>query len=222
MLNKIFNPENGFWKLLGILADVLAFSVLWLLCAVTLVGLGPGTTALYDAMAHCLRKGKPGGYLRFWTSLKDNFKVALPAGLVVLAAGWGMGKLHGALYAGALTGDQTLFLCYAAYWVFFVVVCGIAAYIFPVLSRFTFGVGGLLAASVKLALAHPLTTLLLGLLTGGCILLCVEFWMWMVWLVLPYVWAWLASLLLERVFKPFMGEQGEAEGAVPELDDEEK
>ena len=63
-------------------------------------------------------------------------------------------------------------------------------------------------------------TLLLGLLTVGCVLLCVEFWMWMVWLVLPYVWALLASLLLERVFRPFMEEQGEAEGTVPELDDE--
>lgn len=208
MLNKIFNPENGFWKLFGILADVLAFSVLWLLCAVTLVGLGPGTTALYDAMARHLRKGQPGGYLRFWASLKANFKVACPTGLLVLAAGWGMLKLHGFLYAGAAAGDRTLFACYIAYWIFFVVVCGVAAYIFPVLSRFTFGVGGLLAAGVKLALAHPLTTLLLGLLTGGCILLSVWLWAFLVWLVLPYVWALVSSLLLERVFKPFMEEQG--------------
>lgn len=222
MLNKIFDPENGFWKLFGILADVLAFSVLWLVCAATAVGLGPGTAALYDAMARHLRKGQPGGYQRFWMSLKANFKVACPTGLMVLAAGWGMLKLYGFLYAGAAAGNRTLFACYIAYWIFFVVVCGMAAYIFPVLSRFTFGVGGLLAASVKLALAHPLTTLLLGLLTGGCILLCVEFWMWMVWLALPYVWARLASLLLERVFRPFMEEQGEAESAAPELNDEEE
>lgn len=222
MLNKIFNPENGFWKLLGILADVLAFSVLWLLCAVTLVGLGPGTTALYDAMAHCLRKGQPGGYLRFWESLKANFKVACPAGLVIAALGYGLVKLRGVLFEAARTGDQAMLMLYMGFWVCVVVICGIGAYIFPVLSRFTFGVGGLLAASVKLALAHPLTTLLLGLLTGGCILLCVGLWMWMVWLALPYVWALLASLLLERVFRPFMEGQGEAEGAAPELDDEEE
>lgn len=209
MLNKFFSGDNILFKVFSVLADVLAFSVLWLLCAVTVVGLGPGTTALYDAMARHLRKGLPGGYLRFWASLKANFKVACPTGLLVLAAGWGMLKLHGFLYAGAAAGDRTLFACYIAYWIFFVVVCGVAAYIFPVLSRFTFGVGGLLAAGVKLALAHPLTTLLLGLLTGGCILLCVEFWMWMVWLVLPYVWALVSSLLLERVFKPFMEGQGE-------------
>lgn len=208
MLSKFFSGDNILFKIFSVLADVLAFSILWLVCAVTVVGLGPGTTALYDAMARHLRKKQPGGYLRFWASLKSNFKVACPAGLIVAAAGYGMVKLHGFLYAGASAGDRTLFACYIAYWIFFVVVCGIAAYIFPVLSRFTFGVGGLLVTSVKLALAHPLTTLLLGLLTGGCILLCVGLWMWLVWLVLPYVWARVASLLLERVFKPFIEEQG--------------
>ena len=99
-------------------------------------------------------------------------------------------------------------MLYVAYWIFFVVVCGVVAYLFPVLSRFTFGVGGLLAAGVKLALANPLITLALGLLTGGGILVCVLWWYWMPWLVLPYVWALLASLLLERVFKPFMEGQG--------------
>ena len=220
MLNRIFNPENGIWKLMGVLVDVLAFSLLWLLCAVTLVGLGPGTTALYDAMARHLGKGELGGYVRFWDSLKANFKVGCPAGLAVVALGYGLVKLHGALYAAAATGDKLMFALYIAYWVCFVVICGIVAYIFPVLSRFTFGVGGLLANSVKLAFAHPLTTLLLGLLTGGCILLCIIYWL--PGLVLPYVWAWLASLLLERVFKPFMEEQGEVESAAPELNDEEE
>lgn len=207
MLNKFFSGDNILFKVFNVLGDVLAFSVLWLVCAVTVVGLGPGTTALYDAMARHLRKGQPGGYVRFWKSLRANFKVALPAGLVVAAAGYGMAKLHGFLYDGALAGDRALFMLYVAYWIFFVVVCGMAAYIFPVLSRFTFGVGGLLLTSVKLALAHPLTTLLLGLLTGGCVLLCIGFWMWLVWLVLPYVWALLASLLLEPVFKPYMEER---------------
>lgn len=202
MLNKIFNPENGFWKPMGILVDVFAFSLMWLVCAATVVLLGPGTTALYDAMARHLRKGALGGYVRFWESLKANFKVGCPAGLAVVVLGYALVKLHGALYAAAITGDRFMFALYIAFWVLFVVICGIAAYIFPVLSRFTFGVGGLLAASVKLAFVHPLTTLGLGVLTGGCIMLCIVYWL--PGLVLPYVWAWLASFLLERVFKPYM------------------
>lgn len=207
MWNKLFNPENGFWRLMGILTDLLAFSLLWLACAATVVLLGPGTTALYDAMARHLVKGELGGYVRFRDSLKANFKVGCPAGLAVFAAGYALVKLHGVLYAGGAAGDRAMFVLYIAFWGFFVAVCGIAAYIFPVLSRFEFGLGGLLSTSVKLALAHPGTTLLLGALTGGCIMLCVLFWLPA--LVLPYAWAWLASLLLERVFKPYMEGQSE-------------
>ena len=205
MLNRIFNPENGFFRLMGLLVDVFAFSLLWLVCGATVVLLGPGTTALYDAMARHLRKGELGGYLRFWDSLRANFKVACPAGLAVAALGYGLARLHGLLYAGAAAGDRRMFALYIAFWVSFVVVCGIAAYIFPVLSRFTFGVAGLLSISVRLAFAHPLTTLGLGLVTAACVLLCIIYWLPA--LVLPYAWAWLASLLLERVFRPFMEAQ---------------
>lgn len=206
MLNKIFNPENGFFRLMGVLVDVVAFSLMWWVCAATVVVLGPGTTALYDAMARCLRKGNLGGYERFLGSLKDNFKVGCLAGLVVFAMGYGLLKLHGVLFAGAAADNHTVFALYVAFWVCLVVICGIVAYIFPVLSRFEFGLGGLLSTSVKLALTHPLATLALGLITVGCMLLCIAFW----WpgLFVPYLWAWLASFFLERVFKPFMEEQG--------------
>lgn len=202
MLNKIFNPENGFFRWMGVLVDILAFSLMWLLCAATVVLLGPGTTALYDAMARHLRRGVLGGYIRFWESLKANFKVGCPAGLVIAALGYVLVKVRGWLFAAALTGDQGMLMLYIGFWVFFVAVCGIAAYIFPVLSRFTFGLGGLLVTSVKLAFAHPLTTLGLGIITAGCILLSIAYWLPA--LALPYVWAWLASFLLERVFKPYM------------------
>ncbi len=202
VLNRIFNPENGFFRFMGLLVDVVAFSLMWLVCAATVVLLGPGTTALYDAMARHLRRGVLGGYVRFWESLKANFKVGCAAGLVVFALGWALLELHGVLFAGAAADNHTMFALYVAFWVCLVVVCGIMSYIFPVLSRFTFGVGGLLSASVKLALAHPFTTVALGLLTVGCLLACVAFW----WpgLVVPYMWAWLASFLLERVFRPYM------------------
>ena len=90
MLNRIFNPENGFFRVMGLLVDVVAFSLMWLVCAATVVLLGPGTTALYDAMARHLRRGVLGGYVRFWESLKANFKVGCAAGLVVFALGWAL------------------------------------------------------------------------------------------------------------------------------------
>ena len=49
MFASIFNPENGLWRLVAKFADVLALSVLWLLCSVPLVTLGAATAALYSS-----------------------------------------------------------------------------------------------------------------------------------------------------------------------------
>ena len=117
VLNRIFNPENGFFRVMGLLVDVVAFSLMWLVCAATVVLLGPGTTALYDAMARHLRRGVLGGYVRFWESLKANFKVGCAAGLVVFALGWALLELHGVLFAGAAADNHTMFALYVAFWV---------------------------------------------------------------------------------------------------------
>ena len=144
---------------------------------------------------------------RYVLPLKANFKVGCLAGLLVVAAGYGLSKLNAVLYAQAL-GGGAMIVAFLFFRLLLVVLCGMAAWIFPVLSRFTFGVGGLLAASAKLALAHPLATAALGVLTGACI--WVSYVYWLPALVLPYLWARAAEPLLERVFKPFMEAQGEA------------
>ena len=224
-VGKILRPEPAVFSVLAVALLGLSIGVkLWMGWFYAAMGRRAQSPTLAAAAADARSDVLATSAVLAGLAASHFFHVQLDGwlGLAVAALGWAMVKLHGFLYAGAAAGDRTLFACYIAFWIFLVVLCGAAAYIFPVLSRFTFGVGGLLAASVKLALAHPLTTLLLGLLTVGCVLLCVEFWMWMVWLVLPSVWALLASLLLERVFRPFMEEQGEAEGTVPELDDEEE
>ena len=46
MFASIFDPDNGFWRLIAKFTDVLALSVLWLLCSVPLVTLG----AMYVGM----------------------------------------------------------------------------------------------------------------------------------------------------------------------------
>ena len=67
--------------------------------------------------------------------------------------------------------------CISPFWVLLAAINGVLAYLFPPLSRFEFKVGGLLSTGVRLAMAHLPSTLL---------------------------WALGASLLLERIFRPYM------------------
>ena len=49
MFGRIFNPENAFFRTADKLADLVMLSLMWALCSIPLVTLGPATAALYDA-----------------------------------------------------------------------------------------------------------------------------------------------------------------------------
>ena len=208
MLNNIFNPDNFVFRPMGRLVDVVVLSVMWFFTSLVLIPFGPSTAALYDVMAKCMVKGEQGPYARYLRTMKENFKTGCPAGLIVLLLTFDLWFLRSFLYARAAEGSQTFFVLYAASWVLMVAVSGVLAYIFPVLSRFEFRLGGLFATCCKLAAAHLPTTLLLGLTTTLCVLACATWWVTIFFI--PYLWARLACLLLERVFRPYM-KQDQAE-----------
>ena len=57
-MNQIFNPENFFWKCFDKMADVVGLSLLWFMCSLPVVTIGPAWAALYDAAAGCVRGGE--------------------------------------------------------------------------------------------------------------------------------------------------------------------
>ena len=202
MFGRIFNPENAFFRTADKLADLVMLSLMWALCSIPLVTLGPATAALYDAAVKILRRGEAGNiYQRFFQSIRLNFKVGALTSLAVLAAAVLLYGLGNFLYRLALTGKAGVVLYYA-YLLLLLLPIGMISYLFPVLSRFTFGAGGLIGTCWKLALNHLPSTLLLGLLTAAAAWACLSFWIPV--LVLPAVAALLASLPLERIFRPYL------------------
>ena len=205
MLQSIFNSDNWFFRPLGKLVDIVMLSICWLAASAVLLPFGAAATALYDSAAHCLRKGEQGPYARFVSTLKESFITGGIVGAVVLAVCYGLYRLHGVLYLRADTGSRVWGTLYIAFWVLLVAVNGIMAYLFPLLSRFRFKAGGLLATGARLAMGHLPSTLLLGLWTTFCIIVVAM--MWLSALFIPCLWALGATLLLERIFKPYMEAQ---------------
>lgn len=164
-------------------------------------GLVPGDRALCTGRQN-------GPYAMFWETFKQNFKVGALASLAVLAAGAVLIAVWRGLYImGVGAADSFAGVVYYAFLIVLVVLLGVFSYPFPVLSRFTFRVGGLLSNSVKLAVAHLPTTLLLGILLTAAGLLC--FWFFLAVFALPVLTALLQSLLLERIFRPYEQAQRE-------------
>lgn len=205
MFQSIFNPDNWFFRPFGKLVDVVMLSICWLAASAVLLPFGAATAALYDSAAHCLRKGEQGPYARFVRTLKENFITGGVVGAVVLALCYGLYRLHGFLYVQADTGSRGWGALYIAFWFLLVAMNGMLAYLFPILSRFEFKAGGLFAAGIRLAMAHLPSTLMLGLWTTACMAAVAV--RWIAALFVPALWAWGATLWLERIFRPYMDAQ---------------
>ena len=212
MAKGIFNPDNDLWRITGKLVDLFLLSVFWLVCSIPLFTLGPATAALYHTVVRCIRGDGRDSWTLFFRTFRDNFKVGALASLVVLAAGAFLFFLYSLLYQTAAY-SRAGYVLFMAYYVFLLLPLGLLCYLFPTLSRFELGVRGLLSNCAKLAIAHLPTTAALALLLYGTLYVCLN--VPVAAAVLPAVLALAHSLLLERVFAPYMGgaEEGPEDGA---------
>lgn len=204
MFGNFFSADNPFFLPFGKLVDVVCLSLLWVVCSAPIVTLGAATAALYDAAARCVRCGQSGPYARFFSTFKGSLKAGLPAGLLTAAAVWGLYRLHYFLYLHAL--ERGLWYgIYFFFWVLALVFIGAMGYVLPALSRFELGLGQLLGNCLRLAMAHLPSTVGLGLLLTAAFILFYDFPLIAIF-CLPCLAALGASLFLERIFRPFMGE----------------
>ena len=71
MFGRIFNPENAFFRTADKLADLVMLSLMWALCSIPLVTLGPATAALA-----ILRDEFPAGTVMVERKLCDIYGVS--------------------------------------------------------------------------------------------------------------------------------------------------
>lgn len=208
--NTLFNPDNWLWRPFGRVADFLILSGLWLVCSVPVVTAGAAFAAMYDCCARCLIGGEREMISRFFRT----FRRELPQG-VGGALLWAGILLVLVTAVRSFTGAadptrQNLALAYAM-GMLLVFVLGIASWVFPLQSRFTFGFGGLQFTALRLAIAHLPRTVLLGILNLIAAALCLRFLMPV--MVVPGLAAQLSARLLEPVFKKYeTGDAGENNG----------
>lgn len=202
-MGKFFDTENWLWRWMGRLPELLALSLLWLLCCVPVVTLIPGSVALYDAIAHCYRNGEGGIYRRFFRTLKQELKRG-----VLLSLLWAL--LAFILYCGynaALSGEENnltsaFSLVYLISMVFpFATLC----WLIPLESRFSYGFWELHRNAVVIAFAHLPSTVLIGAIFFGAATLVYN--MPVLLPLMPAITVSVQSLPTERVLKKYMPEE---------------
>lgn len=205
MKNSLFNSENWLWQPFARVTDFLILSALWLLCSIPIVTAGAAFAALYDCCARCVRGSEGDLFTRFFRTFRREL---LPGILSFLlwAAVLGGGLMLVRSFTGAAEGTAlNLTLAYALAFVLALLV-GIGAWVFPLLSRFTFSFGGLQITALRLSLAHLPRTIALAATTVAAGWVCLRFLLPV--MVVPGIAGTLASYILEPVFQ--MYETGDA------------
>ncbi len=200
MAKRFFDPEGLLWKPLGFVGEMVTVSLLWGLCSIPLVTIGPATTALYDTVVHAMRRKDDALFSRFFNTFRRELKIGAFTTLLWAAiAGLLYGFYRLLLLLPAAPIRNTAATLFSILVPFFLLM--ILCWVFPTLSRFTFSVAALNAAALRLALGNILRSLLLALITVAGILACAFFTSPLIFV--PGLTALLWSYLIEPVFRPF-------------------
>lgn len=206
----MFDPNNWFWRNVSRAGDLLGLSLCWIFCSLPLFTAGAATAALYDAVAHCVRREERGTFVRYFRSFRDNFLPSLPATLVFLAVEGLLLWMRSVTYWMAVEGDGIAGVLFYADFIFACIP--LAAWLMAVttLSRFTFRGRDLIVTALKLTIRHLPTAALVTVIALAAGLLVRRLVIPIA--LLPGVAALIISLPLERLFKRYQ----EAETEQPE------
>ena len=203
MSNSLFNPKNGFFRFTGRVLDIAVLSLLWLVCSLPIITIGPATAALYYSCVKCLRHRQPEPYRSFFSAFRENLKVGIGATVIflllweLLVVGYLLLMLAGA------PGDTIWSAVRLAYLMLLLLPLAVMSCAFPLLSRFTFGVRELLANSLRITFRHLPSLLAAAVLNAVLIYVTCVGWYFCAMLLTPALGALLSSYLLEPVFRKY-------------------
>ncbi len=188
-------------SILTAIIDIIWAGLLWLVCSLPVVTLGPASAALYYAVVKCIRHERGSLTKSFFSAFRQNFRLSLPMWLMYLAL-LGIGYFNGNLLRSFGLGEGLPPLLLGN--IFFLPLLLTLPWVFPVISRFDNSFGGTLRFTAALAVKNLGKSLLLALELAAALVI--------VWLLpqiaplLPGVFALLQSLTIEPVLRIYTAE----------------
>ena len=198
-MRGFFSAENWLFKPLGVLGDLVILSLLWMVCAIPILTLGPASAALYDTAVHSLRRREDTVLSRFLASFRRELGQGIGSTLIALLAAALFCALTAALFrlVPPERGALALMLLLPPG----LLLLGVLCWLWPVQSRFRMGLKALFFSSLRLALGHILRTVPMALLWAVTLALGLRFAAPL--FVLPALAALLCTTLIEPVFQQY-------------------
>ncbi|MGM9958570.1 MAG: hypothetical protein ACI32B_04895 [Erysipelotrichaceae bacterium] len=175
-MKSFFNPDNELWRGVSYAFDVFVLCICFVLTSSLVFTLGLGICALYYAVDKYLVPRKAMPIEGFAKSIKQNYKIAILAEIilaaVVLFVVWSMWISYQMMSGGVLMG-RVVFTFGIVILVFLV---GYISFVFPTLASYKYGLKELLGISFKLTVVHLPIAILFSVLYLLVILCAYYFW----------------------------------------------
>lgn len=201
-MSNLFDQDNMFFTIMGVLFDLIILNVLTLLCCIPIVTAGASFTAMHNVLWHMVRHEETYVSRQFFDSFKRNLKQSLLPWLAFLLAAAVL-TVDGMLAwsSDALRIPMMIVVVFAG-----LVIIAIAQYFFPLLSRYDNPTSTMLRNAAKLALGFfPCTLCMLAILAAFAALY-VQFFVYAIPLLLmmgislpQYCCAWIYNWIFRRV-----------------------
>ena len=216
-----FSGESKPAKILARCFDVVLVNLIFVICCLPVITIGPACTALYYTCYKIFHKKESSVMKAYFHSFRENFKIAFGIwmGYVLLVVLIGVTAVTALLYVKGIIGAMMGGFCVAS--MAFILAAGV--YLFPVLSRFTFQTKDLIRTSLVLMVTHGAATVSMTLiLVLFFVLVVVGFPIEpLVLLVAPALFSFWISKTMEPVLAAYMpaeDEQSDAEEETEEHD----
>ena len=204
---NLLNEDNIIHIFLNKLGDIIVANLLFLVCCIPIITIGPALTALYHCMLRTVKGNNNGTTKTFFRAFKENFRQSLIVWLGLLAVGFILFLNIRYLQNTASVVSKPLF--YVSLGIAGLVII-LALYIFPVIAAFANTTVNLLKNAYVFAFLHFPSTLAIAVITILPMFMTYRDIKLMplyacCWFFFGFgLTAYVNSLLLYRMFKPFL------------------
>lgn len=215
-MGKLFSPDSKFMLAMGRLADLILLNVCFLVCCLPVVTIGAAQTALYAVLFRLGTGLEPAGTVRaYFRAFRENFKQSTVLWLIVALCG-GTAAVNTYVFYLMPGRIRWAFVVFALLGVLVVLLSG---YAFPLASQFSNGPFSTLKNALVLSLGYlPRSVIIAALNVLPWVLLLTNvmtfFYAGLIWVGLYFAAAaYFNTMLLRRVFAPYLDEPERADDA---------
>ena len=205
---NIFSSDGWFARIFGTIGDIIVVNILFIICSIPIFTMGASMSAMYYTLLKKQRTGETGGIIKlFFKGFKDNFKKSTIAWLLFLLIAF-VFSLDFNLFGKG--GPQENKLMYYTSVIFFILICFIAIYLFPVISAFENTLKNLILQSIYMAAKNFIFTIIIMILyTLPAYFLLASPQVFMVGIFILIVCgfgliAYLSSFMFIKAFSPYL------------------